>query len=569
MLETLGEIPDVSALQAWRARVARLRVELGWPDGPVVERRHRAGVSLAFAAPIDQLLSATEVNEWAWSSVTYSLWEKRGMNGLAYFHAPGHPSAWDDDSALHTLRFFARAERMPSLTSIAAAAKARGVSVFVDDDAVSVGSGNGSLTWPIDALPVVSDIDWRAVHDIPAALITGSNGKTTTVRLLSAIARAHGWHTAHSCTDGLFLDNVALEAGDYSGPGGARTLLRDRRADAAILETARGGILRRGIASQHANVAVVTNISDDHFGEYGIHDLDDLASVKLTVARALDDRSFLVLNAEDPVLVRHADSVDRRIAWFALDDSLALLEKHRANGGWTCAIRAGRLRLVLDQAEHDLGAIDEMPLSFGGQATYNTANIAAAALAASALGIAAETIASVLSRFGLNHADNPGRLQHWRFADVQVFLDYAHNPEGLRGLLDVATREQNAGKLSLVLGQAGNRGDIEIRELAAVAAGYAPSLIVLKDLAAMMRGRQAGEVPAMLRVALLEQGIVDASIIESLDETEAALNALMSADTGSIIVLPIHTASVREHLTQLLDDLLRRDWRAGQAIGSG
>lgn len=567
VLETLSEIPDARTLAAWRSRVDRVRDELGWPDGPILARQHRTGASLAFSAPIDQLLSATEVNEWAWLSAFVSV-TGIGLQEVGLYHAPGHPSVWDDESALYTLRAFSQAERIPQMALIVDAAIAHGVSALVDEEAVSVGSGRGSQTWPIDALPELVDIDWSPVHDIPTALITGSNGKTTTVRLLSMIAREHGWHTAHSCTDGLFLDNMALEAGDYSGPGGARTLLRDRRADAAILETARGGMLRRGIASQSANVAVVTNISDDHFGEYGIHDLDDLASVKLTVARVLDDRAPLVLNAEDSVLVRHADSTHKRIAWFALDDDLALLEAHRTNGGWTCAVRAGRLRLVLDQAEYDLGAIDEMPLSFGGQATYNVANIAAAALAASALGIAPATIAKALSRFGLNHADNPGRLQHWRFADVQVFLDYAHNPEGLRGLLDVATREQHAGKLAIVLGQAGNRGDVEIRELAAVAASYSPALIVLKDLAAMMRGRQIGEIPALMRAALSEHGIAGETVIECLDETEAARLALMSAEAGSVVVLPIHTASVREHLTQLLDELLHRDWRAGQAIQS-
>src|SRR5690606_29892010 len=121
------------------------------------------------------------------------------------------------------------------------------------------------------------DVPWSQLHTVPIALVTGSNGKTTTVRLIAAMARAHGWHTAHSCTDGLFLDGELLEGGDYSGPAGARTLLRHPATGAAILETARGGLLRRGLAVRHADVAVVTNVSPDHFGEYGIHDLAALA----------------------------------------------------------------------------------------------------------------------------------------------------------------------------------------------------------------------------------------------------------------------------------------------------
>src|SRR5690606_4543156 len=143
--------------------------------------------------------------------------------------------------------------------------------------------------------PMPDDVPWQDLHAIPVALVTGSNGKTTTVRLLTAIAVAHGWHTANSCTDGLYLDGALIEGGDYSGPAGARSLLRDRRTQAAILETARGGLLRRGLAIKRADVAVVTNVSPDHFGEYGIHDLDGLADVKLTVARAIDADGILVL----------------------------------------------------------------------------------------------------------------------------------------------------------------------------------------------------------------------------------------------------------------------------------
>src|SRR5690606_12015277 len=161
---------------------------------------------------------------------------------------------------------------------------------------------------------------------IPVAPVTGSNGKTTSVRPLAAMAMAHGWHTANSRTDGLHVDGALVEPGDYSGPGGARAPRRDRRAhaavretargalrrraQAAVLETARGGLLRGGLGVARADVALVTNLSPDHFGEYGIHDLDGLAEVKLTVARAVRDAT-LVLNADDPVLRRHAAALDQ------------------------------------------------------------------------------------------------------------------------------------------------------------------------------------------------------------------------------------------------------------------
>ncbi len=145
---------------------------------------------------------------------------------------------------------------------------------------------------------------WSALRAIPKAVVTGSNGKTTSVRLLAAMLRAHGLTPGYSSTDGLMVDGACIDAGDYSGPVGARTVLRHPRVQAAVLETARGGLLRRGLVARDASVALVTNVSADHFGEYGIHTLDDIAAVKLTVAKALAGDGVLVVNADDPVLMR-------------------------------------------------------------------------------------------------------------------------------------------------------------------------------------------------------------------------------------------------------------------------
>ena len=165
-----------------------------------------------------------------------------------------------------------------------------------------------------------------------------------------------------------------VEAGDYSGPVGARTVLRDPRVQAAVLETARGGLLRRGLVADDARVAVVTNVSADHFGEYGIHTLDDLAKVKLVVAKSLAPDGLLVLNADDAMLVEHASSTGvSRIGWFAFDLADAL--EHSAIA---CGVRDGRLILSIDGLAYDLGEITAMPLTVGGSARYNIANIAAA-----------------------------------------------------------------------------------------------------------------------------------------------------------------------------------------------
>jgi UDP-N-acetylmuramyl tripeptide synthase len=568
-LETARGVPlDEALLAAWRMRIGRVRAVPGWPDAAIVVRRHASGASLAFAAPIDQLYTAAEANEWAWLASVHQL---RPAIGLGDWHAPGHAAAWDEASALRTLHAMAAEEANPALLTLLEEASMRSVPAHPDDDVLSLGEGSGSRSWPIRALPTATDVPWAELHGIPLVVVTGSNGKTTTVRLLAAMARAQGWNTGYSSTDGLFVGSDRVDSGDYSGPVGARTVLRHPDVDAAILETARGGLLRRGIAIRNARAAVVTNVSPDHFGEYGIHALDDLADVKLTVAHALAPDGLLVLNADDPLLLQRAATLDRRLGWFALDDGHPHLQSHRSAGGMTCAMRDGHLQLHVEGVPHDLGLVAAMPITFAGSARYNIANAAAAALAACAMGIDVERIVDVLAHFGARAGDNPGRLQRWRYGDgadgLQVFLDYAHNPDGLHGLLQVADSTRGAGRLGLVLGQAGNREDSDIRALAAVAAGFQPDRVWLKDIGGeYMRGRAAGEVAGILRDELLRQGLQDSELVVCLEETRAARETLSWARPGDVLVLPIHEPTARDAIVALLDRLQAGGWRAGGAL---
>jgi len=410
------------------------------------------------------------------------------------------------------------------------------------------------------------DVAWSHLHSIPTALVTGSNGKTTTVRLLAAMLTTHGLRTAFSCTDGVFFDGQRLETGDYSGPAGARTVLRQPEAEAAVLETARGGLLRRGLAVDRADAAIVTNISDDHFGEYGIDDLAGLAQTKLIVARALDERGVLVLNADDAQLRAQATALACPLAWFSLDDDHERLRTHRATGGATCGVSTGHLWLSHGAERTDLGAVTSMPLSAAGHAVYNISNIAGAALLANALGIPSATIRDVLARFGSDRRDNPGRLERWKFGGITVLMDYAHNPEGLRGLLSIAQSLLGNGRLGLILGQAGNRGEPEIRALAATAAEFAPALVVLKDMEGYMRGRADGEVATILRDELLALGMAADALPMDQTEMGAVRRALAWAQAGDLLVLPVHALKAKAAVAALLDALESGGWRSGDAL---
>ena len=549
-LESAAITVDDALLARWRANIEAMRAALRWPeDGGLVARPHPGGASLAFAAPPDQLFCATEVNEWAWAAAC----------GVPIGEAPGHPATWDVELATRTLSALAKAEALPTLIAIMAYAKKkqRDALMFVGEDLLTIGSGARGHNYRLVVLPEPKKIPWLKLHAVPTALVTGSNGKTTTVRLIAAMLRAKDLRVGYSCTDGLFVEGEKLDAGDYSGPIGARTVLRRRDIDAAVLETARGGLLRRGLAVTRADVAVVTNVSADHFGEYGVHTLADLAAVKLTVARAIDMRGLLVLNADDALLREAAANLDAPIGWFSLDADNPFLHAHAAQRP-VCIARDGRLWLHTRGLEFDgidLGDVAAMPLSAGGIARYNIANLAGAALAGYGLGVPPQRIATVLANFGRDNADNRGRLERWVIHGVRILLDYAHNPEGLDGLLDVATANDTGGRLGLILGHAGNRLDTDIQALARVAARYRPDRVVLKDIGGYERGRVSGEIAGLMRQVLESDGIPPAAIDFIPDEVMAVRSLLDWARPGDLLVLPIHGFAAKDTIIPMLDAL--------------
>jgi len=562
-LETAAGLAfDAGVRQRWRANIGRVREALGWPAGAIALREHATGASLAFAAPVDQLYVAAEANEWALYAALGLRADATPVHDDDADPRP-HVAHFDDGEALRRLEALARAEAKPALVALLDAARRHGVPAHADDEVLSIGEGEAARAWPVDALPGIGEVDWQRRHGIPKAVVTGSNGKTTTVRLLAAMLRAHGLRSGYSSTDGLMVDGDLVDAGDYSGPVGARTVLRHPAVQAAVLETARGGLLRRGLAVDDASVAIVTNVSADHFGEYGIHDIGDLAEVKLLVARSLAADGVLVLNADDECLAKRADAAGgRRVGWFAQRWADA-----SARGASACGVRGGRLVLSGEGAEHDLGDVAAMPLTLGGSAGYNIANCAAAALAAFALGIAPATVAMVLARFGDDPRDNPGRLQRWRLGDVQALVDYAHNPEGLRGLLQVARGLRDGGRMALILGQAGNRGDDDIRALARTAAAARPDRVWLKDIGGeYLRGRAPGAIAAILSATLREAGLGADALPVCLDESRAAREALEWARPGDLLVLPIHEPAHRDTVVALLDRLRADGWHAGQPV---
>ena len=545
---------DSAALAGWVQRVQALSDALGWPAPQPHVATGAAGTVLAFVPPEAALLTATDLNEWAW---------ERAADARTPLAAQGfaltQPAS--DDTAAMALHFSAKAaaEASRPLLRLQAAAAEHGLPIFDDDDSVSIGIGSGSRTWPRAALPLPMDVPWPQLHTQPVLLVTGSNGKTTTTRLLVAMAEAAGRVAGHCSTEGVVVGGQLVHAGDYAGPAGARAVLRHPAVQFAVLETARGGLLRRGLVARQAEAALVTNVSADHLGEYGIASVEDIAEAKLVVAHALREHGTLVLNGGDAVLMAVARRTPHvqalfeagRVALFAHDLAHPVLQAHRATGAPVCGCAAGELVWAQGDVEIALGEITQMPLTLQGAARHNVENIAAAVLAALATDLPLTALRATLAQFGAQPQDNPGRLERWTWQGATVLVDYAHNPDGLAQLLQVAQALKPV-RLGLLLGQAGNRDNTAITELAHTAARFAPAHVVVKELPLMLRGRPLGEVPALLQAALLQAGLAADSIARVDDEAAAARALLAWARPGDVVVLPVHTTAVRQALAAAL-----------------
>ena len=507
----------------WSVTARRLLDPLGWSGESVVTREWPGGLGLFVTAPVDGLLAATEVTEQALALVELG-------------------EASPDDDLVARLRVHIQHERRPAFASLAHAAHDHGMAFSFDDDQAGVGVGTGARVWPLTALPSATDVDWGAVHGVPTALVTGSNGKTTTTRLIAAMCRAAGWVTGHTCTDGVWIGATQVEEGDWSGPAGARRVAWDPRVQAAVLETARGGMLRRGLGVNVADVAVVTRIAADHFGEYGIHDVPSLGEAKLVVRRALRPGAPLVLNADDDTLVALSRALDGPTWWFSLDADSPVIRQATLAGAEVATVMGDQLTLVCAGAivlQVPMGAI---PILLGGKARHNTANALAAILAAHALGVPLAAIEQTLRTFGDSPMDNPGRLQLRQVRGATVIVDFVHNPDGWRAMLDLARQLRTTGRLIVTLGQAGDRNDADLDEMAQVVWEARPDRIILKEMESYLRGRPYGQVSERLWDALRAAGAPDERLSLTPDEVTASRDALAAAEPSDVVIIATHAS---------------------------
>ncbi len=507
-------------IATWKKHCRSLLEMTHWGSESITSRQYAGGASLVISAPIDCLYAATEITEAAWQMTVAEI----------------NKTAVDSERIVLFLNNEIKKEQNPALVALQQAALEHKVKFLSDDDQVSLGYGKSCQVYAVDDLPKVKDVNWDSIQDIPVAMVTGTNGKSTTVRLASAVVKAGGLRCGITSTDYIRVGEKILDTGDYSGPGGARTLLRHAETQTAILEVARGGMLRRGLGVNQATCVVVTNVAEDHLGEYGINTLSDMVEAKFIVRQAINKEQDLILNADDAGSVNFAKTLDNTIVWFSWDADNPIIQQHMEKGQKACFVEDDTIIYFDGKQKQKIIAVKDVPITFGGAAKHNVHNALAVTAMCRALGFANDTIGQGLKDFASTPENNPGRGNRFDFNGITAIVDFAHNEHGL-GLMAQTIKNMPAKRRLVLIGQAGDRSDELIYGLVKSALKAEPDCLVICEMQSHLRGRELGEVPKVISQAAIDLGMNDKQIIHAKDTVDGTKKALNWAQAGDLLLI--------------------------------
>ena len=367
---------------------------------------------------------------------------------------------------------------------------------------------------------------------IPIIAITGTNGKTTTTRLIAHIVKNNGFKVGFTTSDGIYVGNSMLTKGDTTGPVSAEFILKDPTVEFAVLETARGGILRSGLGFGRCDVAVVTNIQEDHMGLSDIHTLKDMAKVKGVVVESVKRDGYAVVNADNIHCVSIGKEARCNVAYFSMDEKNPVIIEHCKQGGIAAIYENGYITIKKGDWKFRVEKVSTIPLTFGGRVSFMIQNVLAATLATYVYGFTTQDIAASLETFIPSAAQTPGRMNIFDFKDYKVMIDFAHNPDGFLGIKEFLTTIDSSYKIGIITGT-GDRRDDDIRAMGRISAEMFDHIIIRQDK--FLRGRQADDI-----VRLLVEGIHQVDTKKSYEyvpkEIEALNHAFSIAKPGSYIV---------------------------------
>ena len=380
---------------------------------------------------------------------------------------------------------------------------------------------------------------------IPIVSITGTNGKTTTTRLTAHLMKMQGYKVGYTTSDGIYVNNHLLMKGDCTGPASAEFVLKDPIVNYAVLETARGGLLRAGLGFDHCDIGIVTNVSGDHLGLKGIHTVEQLARVKAVIPESVHKDGHAILNADDDLVYAMRDGLECKVALFSMDENNPRIQAHAKQGGLSAVWENGYITICKGEWKLRVTKAVNVPLTMGGKATFMIQNVLPVVLTGVINQFAIEDIRSALESFVPSPSQTPGRLNLFTFKNFKFLLDYAHNPAGLRALQDMIKNMGSPHNVGIITG-IGDRRREDTEEVGRIACETFDEIIIRADR--NLRGKTQEEIIEML-MAGVHQVDPDKKVTVIAQEKEAIDHAITNAKPDSLIVL--FSDAIQQALTQV------------------
>lgn len=369
---------------------------------------------------------------------------------------------------------------------------------------------------------------------IPIIAITGTNGKTTTTRLTAHICKAAGYKVGYCTSDGVYIQNQLLMKGDCTGPKSSEFVLKDPTVDFAVLETARGGILKSGLGFQHCDIGIVTNVTEDHIGLGGIDTIEKMAKVKSIIPETVYPDGYTILNADDDLVYEMRNNVECNVALFSMNENSKRIKRHCSKGGIAAVFENDYITIMKGAWKNRVEKVVHIPLTFGGKAIHNIMNVLPAVLACYLRDISLEDIREGLHSFIPSPSQTPGRLNVFQFKNFKFVVDFAHNPAGLNLLCDFVNKLDSNYRVGIISGT-GDRRDEDIREIGRISAKNFDEIIIRQDK--NLRGRTSDEIVNLLVEGINEAKTKDIPIEILIKEKDAIMHAYKNAKPGSIITI--------------------------------
>ncbi|QIW11094.1 Mur ligase family protein [Francisella sp. LA112445] len=510
---------------------------LGWEQIKITHKFFNNGVRFAFIAPVDITMPACDVIDFAWLSAREGF-ETGKFKSIEEAKKELMP-AIDEDKNLTYRKLYELA-------------KSKGFNAFRDKNKAFIGSGTGCYEFDLTK-DSIDDIKWKDIYDIPAVIVTGTNGKTTTVRLTDYICRIAGKVTGYTSTDWVKVNDELIDEGDYSGPTGHQFVLTNKKVEVALLESARGGLLKRGLIETFVNAAAVTNVSADHLGEDGIETVAELAEAKSIVFRTMGKGSHAIINLDNAYMKERFDTLDCDKIVVTQNPQDHNMEYYLSKADYACIVENGNFVWVDGDSKTTIIPVADAPLTVRGFAKHNIENAMIAVCLSFKLGIDLDTVAKALKSYTNDTKVNRGRANIFEWDNKVAVVDYAHNEAGIDALLNMMKAYDKGGKTYLMIGTTGDRKYL-IPGINDVILKHNIDFIVLKETEMYLRGAEPMELPLLIRKDLDDKGFDISKTYVSHGELEGVKYIVDKLEDNDMAILccQAEVADVIEYLEKLV-----------------